>query len=83
MAGLTRRRLFRSFDHYFGALPGVRGFDDPWVPTLPGGRSVFFQPAPANPDGFELPFHYALADAFTICDVYHCSVTGPTWANRR
>ena len=22
--------------------------------------------------------HYALADAFTICDAYHCSVLGPT-----
>ena len=25
----------------------------------------------------ELPFYYALADAFTICDAYHCSVLGP------
>ncbi|MBS0583710.1 MAG: phospholipase C, phosphocholine-specific [Proteobacteria bacterium] len=29
-----------------------------------------------------LPFHYALADAFTICDAYHCSVQGPTDPNR-
>src|SRR6202035_2855939 len=26
----------------------------------------------------DLPFYYALADAFTICDNYHCSVLGPT-----
>ena len=30
----------------------------------------------------ELPFYYALADAFTICDAYHCSVLGPTDPNR-
>ena len=30
----------------------------------------------------DLPFHYALADAFTICDRYFCSVLGPTTANR-
>jgi phospholipase C len=30
----------------------------------------------------DIPFQYALADAFTICDAYHCSVLGPTWPNR-
>jgi len=30
----------------------------------------------------DLPFHYALADAFTICDHYHCSVMAPTHPNR-
>ena len=30
----------------------------------------------------DLPFHYALADAFTICDHYFCSVMGPTDPNR-
>ena len=30
----------------------------------------------------DLPFHYALADAFTICDAYHCSMLGPTDPNR-
>jgi phospholipase C len=30
----------------------------------------------------DLPFYYALADAFTICDGYHCSVLGPTDPNR-
>jgi phospholipase C len=132
----------RSFDHYFGTLSGVRGFDDPHAMRLPNGRSVFFQPDSANPDGYllpyrlntkisaaqaipslshawavqhqawdngkmdnwlpahiasngasgpytmgyftreDIPFQYALADAFTICDAYHCSVLGPTWPNR-
>ena len=30
----------------------------------------------------DLPFYYALADAFTICDGYYCSVFGPTHPNR-
>jgi phospholipase C len=30
----------------------------------------------------DLPYYYALADAFTICDGYHCSVMGPTHPNR-
>jgi phospholipase C len=30
----------------------------------------------------ELGFYYSLADAFTICDGYHCSVMGPTHPNR-
>jgi phospholipase C len=30
----------------------------------------------------DIPFYYALADAFTICDHYHCSVIGPTDPNR-
>ena len=30
----------------------------------------------------DLPFYYALADAFTICDGYHASIFGPTNPNR-
>ena len=30
----------------------------------------------------DLPFYYALADAFTLCDRYHCSILGPTHPNR-
>ena len=30
----------------------------------------------------DLPYHYALADAFTLCDGYHCSMLGPTDPNR-
>ena len=30
----------------------------------------------------DLPFHYSLADAFTVCDGYHCSMLGPTDPNR-
>ena len=30
----------------------------------------------------DIPYHYALADAFTVCDAYHCSLLGPTDPNR-
>src|SRR5215468_2409264 len=44
----------RSFDHYFGAMRGVRGFGDPHPVTLPSGKSVWHQS-----DGSHdiLPFH--------------------------
>ena len=47
----------RSFDHYFGTMAGVRGFDDPNAMKLPNGQSVFHQPDPQNPNGYLLPFH--------------------------
>ncbi len=131
----------RSFDHYFGTLRGVRGFDDPTA-RRPGGGSLFRQPDTQHPDGFvapfalsthntsgqrvenlshawsvqhaswnggamdgwipahrvsdgerapltmghmtrsDIPYYYALADAFTLCDGYHCSLFGPTHPNR-
>ncbi len=127
----------RSFDHYFGAMPGVRGFADSSVP-----KTRFYQPDAKNPDDYllpfhvdthstsaqalpsnshawtvqheswnggnmtgfvtahlaadgldgqytmayftqdDIPFHWALANAFTVCDGYHCSMLGPTWPNR-
>jgi phospholipase C len=123
----------RAFDHYFGTLPGVRGFGDRITVPLPGGRSVWEQQL-ANgttvlpyhldatlgnaqrvngtphsyPDaqnawakgslgrwpqfkqqwsmGYyeqaELPFQFALANAFTVCDAYHCAFHGGTNPNR-
>jgi phospholipase C len=44
-----------------------------------------------NPDGAmtmgyytrrDIPFHWALADHFTLCDAYHSSILGPTHPNR-
>ena len=123
----------RSFDHYFGTLGGIRGFND--KATLPTeGHASIFQQGDGNggyiepfradsdttnalnmgglphgwPDGHamwdggrwddwvpakgpntmayftreDIPFHYALADSFTVCDQYFCSVMGPTNPNR-
>ena len=62
--------------------------------ALNGGRMDRWLPAHRAADGVngpyvmgyyeyaDIPFHFALADAFTVCDAYHCSVLGPTWPNR-
>ena len=138
----------RAFDHYFGAMNGVRGFADRFpIPVADGpgltGKTVWTQandpagsgqakgapplisPFPLNtvqtfshmrvegtPHGWsdaqaawnegrmnrwpesktahamgyyrqeDIPFQYALADAFTLCDAYHCSAQVGTNTNR-
>jgi phospholipase C len=132
----------RSFDHAFGTLRGVRGFNDPRAITLPDGNPVWVQTndraeryIPFRLDikntkstwtgdlphdradqvdarnhgrydrwlqakrsehreyagmpltlGYytraDIPFYYALADAFTICDQHFCSCLAPTTPNR-
>ncbi|MBN8830520.1 MAG: phospholipase C, phosphocholine-specific [Sphingomonadales bacterium] len=132
----------RSFDHMFGTLQGVRGFNDPRPLRQADGVSVFFQRdragaayAPWRLDvkascvswmgsiphgrtdqvdawngglhdnwieakrsgkkeyghipltmGYctrdDLPFYYALADAFTICDQNYSSILSMTTPNR-
>ena len=117
----------RSFDHYFGCMGGVRGYNDRNAMLFSNGQSDFYQP---QGDGYVLPFpitnpciddvvhdeetgledwddgkwdqwipakgvetmayytpdylplHYALANAYTICDNYFCSLIGPTYPNR-
>jgi len=61
----------RSFDHYFGTLSGVAGFDDPEAITLSTGRSVFYQPDSVNPDGYTLPFHLNTSSAQAISSTSH------------
>lgn len=132
----------RSFDHCYGALRGVRGFNDPRAISLPNKNKVWFQTnaagqtfAPfrlnmwetkatwmsslphswanqvdarnegkydrwleAKPSGHheyahmpltmgyydraDIPFYYALADAFTVCDQNFCSSLTGTTPNR-
>jgi phospholipase C len=48
---------------------------DQWVPNKGTTTMVHLQRS-------DIPFHYALADAFTICDANHCSLLGPTDPNR-
>jgi phospholipase C len=52
-----------------------QGKYDQWVPNK--GTTTM-----AHLVRSDIPFHYALADAFTICDAYHCSLFGPTDPNR-
>ncbi len=132
----------RSFDHTFGSLQGVRGFNDPRAIQLPGQRPAWMQTdakgdtygpfhldikdssitwmgslphswsdqvdarnngrydqwltakRPGNKNyahmpltmGYytrgDLPFYYALADAFTVCDHNFCSSLTGTTPNR-
>ncbi|MGH8079115.1 MAG: phosphocholine-specific phospholipase C, partial [Lysobacter sp.] len=123
----------RSFDHYFGAMRGVRGFSDRFPVPLPSGKPVWqqltaqgreIQPyhidtkttsaqriggtphtwpdaqaawnnglmdrwLPAKTERSlghykqaDIPFQYALANAFTLCDAYHCSQQTGTNPNR-
>ena len=132
----------RSFDHCYGALQGVRGFNDPRAIRLPNKNSVWLQTnaagetyAPFRLDikdtrvtwmgslphswsnqvdarnngkydkwldvkqsghseyakmpltmGYysrqDIPFYYALADAFTVCDQHFCSSLTGTTPNR-
>jgi phospholipase C len=128
----------RSFDHYFGTMGGVNGFDTSspaFAQAWPGGADSTLLPFHLNTqtsnaectydlshswqaehsswnsgamDSFvsthvsnayegpeqgtltmgyydsptDLPFYYDLAQNFTICDNYFCSVLGPTHPNR-
>ena len=51
------------------------GKHDRWVPN----KGVTAMTYHARND---IPYQFALADAFTICDAYHCSLMGPTDPNR-
>src|SRR6266849_11113807 len=58
----------RSFDHYFGAYRGVRGFDDT------AGRAAFSQPGYPAPGygGHLLPYHLdSLANGECTHDITH------------
>ncbi|MGF1922760.1 MAG: phosphocholine-specific phospholipase C [Bacteroidia bacterium] len=123
----------RSFDHMFGAMRGVRGFNNPRAKTLPNQNKVWLQSdekgntyAPFHVDinktkitwqgglphswsdqvaarnkgkydkwvpvkslmslGYykrdDIPFYYAMADAFTVCDHNFCSSLTGTTPNR-
>jgi phospholipase C len=72
------------------ALTFIEDLDHNWDPThqmFNGGNWDQWLPTKtttcmAHMERSDLPFHYALADAFTVCDGYHCSVFGPTDPNR-
>src|SRR5712672_4719703 len=51
------------------------GAYDQWIPNKGTTAMAHFNRQ-------DIPFHYALADAFTVCDAYHCSLLGATDPNR-
>jgi phospholipase C len=48
---------------------------DQWIPAKTATTMAYLTRE-------DIPFHYALADKFTICDAYHCSFMGSTDPNR-
>jgi phospholipase C len=52
-----------------------QGRYDKWVPAKGSTTMAYLTRE-------DIPFHYALADTFTICDAYHCSFMGSTDPNR-
>lgn len=58
----------RAFDHYYGTLKGVRGFNDHASPLLPSGKSMFYQPTHIlRPAEYQLPFHVNTSATNAIC----------------
>ncbi|MEL3949361.1 MULTISPECIES: phosphocholine-specific phospholipase C [Streptomyces] len=51
------------------------GAYDQWIPAKSERTMAYLKRD-------DIPFHYALADAFTVCDDYHCSFIGATDPNR-
>ncbi|GAA4008885.1 phospholipase C, phosphocholine-specific [Allokutzneria multivorans] len=51
------------------------GWNNGWVAAKTAATMAYY-------DRQDLPFHYELADTFTICDAYHCSVPSSTSPNR-
>ncbi|MFC9786264.1 phosphocholine-specific phospholipase C [Rhodococcus sp. NPDC127528] len=65
--------LDHSWDGGHQAL--ADGWHDGWIAAKTGTTMAHY-------DRQDIPFHYELADAFTICDAYHCSVPTSTSPNR-
>ncbi|WP_267241958.1 phosphocholine-specific phospholipase C [Streptomyces sp. PR69] len=53
-----------------------KGLLDNWSAGVGGVRTMGYL------DRADIPFHYALADAYTLCDAYFCSALSGTGANR-
>jgi phospholipase C len=70
-------QFIEDLDHSWNGTHAAwnEGKYDEWVPAK-GATTMAYLTRD------DIPFHYALADAFTICDAYYCSLMGPTDPNR-
>ncbi|MCW2641540.1 MAG: non-hemolytic phospholipase [Dactylosporangium sp.] len=66
-----------DLDHSWNAGHDLldNGLYDRWIPNKSPATMAYLTRQ-------DIPFHYSLADAFTVCDHYHCSLIGPTDPNR-
>ena len=57
--------------------------NDNWLPAHIGADGAAHGPYTMSYyERQDIPFHFALAETFTLCDAYYCSLLGPTWPNR-
>jgi len=70
-------QFLKDLDHGWNSTQGAWNHAqyDQWVPNK--GPTTM-----AHLTRSDIPYHYALTDAFTVCDAYHCSLFGPTDPNR-
>lgn len=59
-----------------------QGDMDNWVPAHRKADGANGPYCMGYYDRSDIPFQFALAESFTLCDEYFCSVLGPTWPNR-
>jgi phospholipase C len=71
----TSAQWLKSLDHSWKGSHDTWKHHDNWIAAKGPLTMGYFTRA-------DLPFYHALADAFTICDAYHCSIFGPTNPNR-
>jgi phospholipase C len=76
-AGSRDVQYIGDLDHSWdGGHRALRnGWHDGWIGAKSPATMAFY-------DREDLPFHYELADTFTLCDAYHCSVPSSTSPNR-
>lgn len=77
----------RAFDHYFGMLKGVRGFNDRFAPPLPSKLNSFYQPTDQDDlEQYMLPWALDSDSTSAMCmDAptmnYQCDIS--MWNNGR
>ncbi|WP_433887975.1 phosphocholine-specific phospholipase C [Streptomyces sp. CA-111067] len=76
-AGNLGLQFIEGLNHeWIGSHAAVNGGRyDQWIAAKSAGTMAYLTRE-------DIPFHYALADAFTVCDAYHCSFIGGTDPNR-
>ena len=71
----TRAETRYTLDHSWKGSHGKWKHHDAWIEAKGPLTMGYFTRA-------DLPLHYALADAFTVCDAYFCSIFAQTNPNR-
>ncbi|MBR0551668.1 phosphocholine-specific phospholipase C [Stakelama marina] len=71
----TSAQLLKSLDHSWKGDTAEWADYDVWIKHKTAMSMGHFRRA-------DIPFYYALADAFSVCDAYYASIHGPTDPNR-